>query len=456
MQKLITILFKVPELQRKILFTAAMLAVYRIGFYIPLPIVDQSKLQAWVEGNSQTGAGRLFGTVAMFGGTQVGMSTIFGLGIMPYISASIIFQLLASVIPSLEALQKEGESGRKKINEYTRYATVLLCLGQSIMWVNYMMGGMDVVPLQYRNFWNATVSVLIMTAGTLLLMWIGEQIDEYGIGNGISLLIMAGILARVPQALLALYQNSTSELVGDSGRLGLVSIVLLGLLFLGVVIGVIMMTESQRRIPTQSAKHVRGRRVYGGSRHYLPLKVNQAGVMPIIFASSLLMFPAIVFGWLENLTVGLRDQGPILGAIAGGISEFAAAMRAHGFVYNLLYIALIYFFCYFWTAITFNPKDMADNLKEYGSFIPGYRPGKRTAEYLEKVMLRITYVGAAFLSIVAVIPTIVQNRFGVDWTIASFLGGTGLLIVISVCIDLVQKIDSHLIMRNYPGLMSKK
>lgn len=456
MQKLITILFKVPELQRKILFTAAMLAVYRIGFFVPLPIVDQSKLQGWVEGMNQTGAGRLFGTVAMFGGTQVGMSTIFGLGIMPYISASIIFQLLASVVPQLEALMKEGESGRKKINEYTRYATVLLCIGQSVMWVSYMMGDMDVVPLAYRTFWNGLVCVLIMTAGTLLLMWIGEQIDEYGIGNGISLLIMAGILARVPQALLSLIQNTTPELVGDSGRLGLVSIVLLILLFLGVIVGVIMMTESQRRIPTQSAKHVRGRRVFGGTRHYLPLKVNQAGVMPIIFASSLLMFPAIVLGWFEQLTVGLRDKGPFLAAIAGFFTESANVFRAHGYVYNLCYILLIYFFCYFWTAITFNPKDMAENLKEYGSFIPGYRPGKRTADYLEKVMLRITFVGAAFLSIVAVIPTIVQNRFQVDWTIASFLGGTGLLIVVSVCLDLVQKIDSHLIMRNYAGLMSKR
>ncbi len=456
MQKLLTILFKVPELQRKILMTAMFLAIYRIGFYIPLPIVDQSRLNSWIEGMSRTASGRLFGTVAMFGGTQVGMSTIFGLGIMPYISASIIFQLLASVLPSLEALQKEGETGRKKINEYTRYATVLLCLGQSAMWIRYMMTSMDVVPPAYRDFWHGLVCVLIMTAGTIFLMWIGEQIDEFGIGNGISLLIMAGILARAPQALMAMYQNSSNSLVGETGRLGLAGLIFLALLFIAVVIGVIAMTESQRRIPTQSAKHVRGRRVYGGTRQYLPLKVNQAGVMPIIFASSLLMFPAFLFGALESLTLGWREGSPVLSAISGFFRTTAEAFRAHGYVYNLFYIILIYFFCYFWTAITFNPKDMADNLKDYGSFIPGYRPGKRTSEYLEKVMLRITYVGAAFLAIIAVIPTVVQNQFQVDWAVASFLGGTGLLIVVSVCLDLVQKIDSHLIMRNYPGLMSKK
>ena len=457
MQKLLTILFKVPELQRKILMTAMFLAIYRIGFYIPLPIVDQARLANWIEGMSQTASGRLFGTVAMFGGTQVGMSTIFGLGIMPYISASIIFQLLASVVPQLEALQKEGESGRKKINEYTRYATVLLCLGQSAGWISYMMSDkMDVVAPQYRTLWYAVVSVLIMTAGTIFLMWIGEQIDEFGIGNGISLLIMAGILARAPQAIMGVLQRSTTTLVGDSGRLGLVGLILLLLLFLVVVVGVIAMTESQRRIPTQSAKHVRGRRVYGGTRQYLPLKVNQAGVMPIIFASSLLMFPAFLFGMLRDATLGWREGNWFLSGISSFFSQAAESFAAHGYIYNLFYIILIYFFCYFWTAITFNPKDMADNLKDYGSFIPGYRPGKRTAEYLEKVMLRITYVGAAFLAIVAVFPTLVQNQFQVDWAVASFLGGTGLLIVISVCLDLVQKIDSHLIMRNYPGIMSKR
>jgi preprotein translocase subunit SecY len=456
LQKLYTVLFKVPELRRKILMTAMFLAVYRIGFYIPLPIVDQSKLAKWQEGLANAPGGKIFGTVAMFGGTNIGMSTIFGLGIMPYISASIIFQLLGSVVPSLEALMKEGESGRKKINEYTRYATVFLCLGQSAMWVRYMMGPMNVVPIQFQTFGYALVSVLIMTAGTIFLMWIGEQIDEYGIGNGISLLIMAGILARMPQALYNLLTNSTLHLTNEGGKLGVVSLALLAGLFVAVIVGVIAMTESQRRIPTQSAKHVRGRQVYGGTRQYLPLKVNQAGVMPIIFASSLLMFPYILLSMLEQATIGWSNSSGFWRFWAGLFREGAAAFRSHGYVYTVFYIILIYFFCYFWTAITFNPKDMADNLKDYGSFIPGYRPGRRTADYLEKVMLRITYVGAAFLALVAVIPSIVSGRFNVDFAVASFLGGTGLLIVVSVCLDLVQKIDSHLIMRNYSGLMSKR
>ena len=458
MGKLYTILFKVPELQRKILMTAMFLAIYRIGFYIPLPIVDQSQLQKWQEMQSSSASGKVFGTVAMFGGTSIGMSTVFGLGIMPYISASIIFQLLGSVVPTLEAMMKEGESGRKKINEYTRYATVVLCAVQSAFWVQYMMSPqMNVVPPQYQTFWYGLISVCTMTAGTIFLMWVGEQIDEYGIGNGISLLIMAGILARMPLAMKGLWDNSTPSLSPEAGKYGIITVVLLAALFVAVVVGVIAITESQRRIPTQSAKHVRGRRVFGGTRQYLPLKVNQAGVMPIIFASSLLIFPSFILNSLSRATQSWRTETWTLGSgVATFLQEAADSFQRQNFVYLLMYIILIYFFCYFWTAITFNPKDMADNLKDYGSFIPGYRPGRRTAEYLEKVMLRITYVGAAFLSLVAVIPSVVQEAMGVDPTIASFLGGTGLLIVISVCLDLVQKIDSHLIMRNYGGLVSKR
>ncbi len=456
MQKLFTILFRVPELQRKILMTAMFLAIYRIGFYIPLPIVDQAQLADWQEQVQQQAFGKVLGTVAMFGGTQIGMSTIFGLGIMPYISASIIFQLLASVVPSLEAMMKEGESGRKKINEYTRYATVLICLVQSSWWVSYIMT-LEFIPAQYRTAWHATACVLTMTTGTIFLMWVGEQIDEYGIGNGISLLIMAGILARVPNALQAVAAGFTVRLTPEPGKpYSLAVLALLALLFIAVIVGVIAITESQRRIPTQSAKHVRGRRVYGGARQYLPLKVNQAGVMPIIFASSLMMFPLFLLQGLQGLTASWREEGGFQGGISWLFNEGSNALQKQGYVYTLLTIALIYFFCYFWTAITFNPKDMADNLKDYGSFIPGYRPGRRTADYLEKVMLRITYVGAAFLSLVWAIPTVIQTALRVDPTIAAFLGGTGLLIVISVCLDLVQKIDSHLIMRNYSGLMGKR
>ncbi len=468
MDKLFTILFKIPELQRKILMTAMFLAIYRVGYFIPLHVVDQSKLAQWQQQQSTSGMGKVLGTVAMLGGSQIGMSTIFGLGIMPYISASIIFQLLGSVVPSLEAMMKEGESGRKKINEYTRYATVILCLIQSTLWVQYMMNTLEIVHPDNRGTINIIVCVLTMTAGTVFLMWIGEQIDEYGIGNGISLLIMAGILARMPAAMKELLDNSTTSISGESGKHGIGVLVLLAIVFLAVVVGVIAITESQRRIPTQSAKHVRGRRVYGGTKQYLPLKVNQAGVMPIIFASSLLMFPYFILNSLKEATkswvtkrVG-DDVAPMtfVESIKYGLGSFfdagAEAFQSHGYVYTLFYIILIYFFCYFWTAITFNPKDMAENLKDYGSFIPGYRPGRRTADYLEKVMLRITYVGAAFLSLVAVIPSLVSSGLSVNYTVASFLGGTGLLIIISVCLDLVQKIDSHLIMRNYTGLVSKR
>jgi preprotein translocase subunit SecY len=276
------------------------------------------------------------------------------------------------------------------------------------------------------------------------LMWLGEQIDEYGIGNGISLIIMAGILSRVPKALSKLYETYLAKGVGLGGDTGVEKLLILAILFVAVIIGVIFITQGQRRIPTQSAKHVRGRRVWGGQKQFLPLRVNQAGVMPIIFASSLLMFPTIILQNLRTTSMGSWFIVEQLDSSFGG---------ERGYIYNMCYIGLIYFFCYFWTAITFNPKDMANNLKDYGSFIPGHRPGKRTAEYLERVMVRITYVGAAFLALVAVIPTVVQGFLSIDFVIASFFGGTGLLIVVSVGLDLVQKIDSHLVMRNYGGLL---
>jgi len=433
--------FTIGELRQKILLTLLLLAIYRVGWQIPLPIVDQTKMTA-VFGKASGGLADLLSTVAVFSASQLDNATIFGLGIMPYISASIIFQLLGSVWGPLERLMKEGESGRKKINEYTRYATVVLCLGQSWFYLGVLANnhlikeGFNTVPWQIAT-------VITMTAGTTFLMWLGEQIDEYGIGNGISLLIMAGILARMPGAgwkILEPILKNGLEMGNARGQMGIETILILLFLFVGVVGGIVFITLGQRRIPTQSAKHVRGRRVYGGTRQYLPLRVNQAGVMPIIFASSLLLFPQVLFSYL-----GQR----------GGLwADLDAIFRYHdGFIYNVLYVFLIYFFCYFWTAITFNPKDMADNLKNYGSFIPGYRPGKRTADYLEKVMVRITYVGAGFLALVAIIPTLVATWMDIDYGIASFYGGTSLLIAVSVAFDLVQKIDSHLVMRNYKGLL---
>jgi preprotein translocase subunit SecY len=442
----IRVIFTIPELRKKIFFTLGLLAVYRVGWQIPLPIVDQEKMAAFF--SSTTGIGQILSQVAVFSAAQLSQITIFGLGIMPYISASIIFQLLGSVWGPLERLQKEGESGRKKINEYTRYATVVLCLGQSWAYLGFLTGSglvLDsfLVDGSMSIFWQLT-TVMTMTAGTVFLMWLGEQIDEFGIGNGISLIIMAGILAGMPGAGVTLLGMSSFELGSSSGQLGLEVLILLMILFVAVVAGVVFITLGQRRIPTQSAKHVRGRRVYGGNRQYLPLRVNQAGVMPIIFASSLLMFPSLIFTQLDRVFPN---------AVTSGLND--AFGRGAGFVYNVMYIVMIYFFCYFWTAITFNPKDMSENLKSFGTFIPGYRPGKRTADYLEKVMVRITYVGAGFLALVAITPTVIAGIFSVPFQVASFFGGTGLLIAVSVAFDLVQKIDSHLVMRNYRGLLEK-
>jgi preprotein translocase subunit SecY len=448
----IRVIFTIPELRQKVLLTLLFLAIYRVGWQIPLPMIDQSEMKR-AFASQQGGWAQAIEQISVFSASQLSQATIFGLGIMPYISASIIFQLLGSVWKPIEELQKEGETGRKKINEYTRYLTVALCLIQSWAYVSFIAArGADGSSMIYDSFVNANgdmtfgwrvTAVMTMTCGTIFLMWLGEQIDEFGIGNGISLLIMAGILARMPGAGFDLLKQASFELVGLQ-EIGIEALIVLAFLFVAVVFGVVFITLGQRRIPTQSAKHVRGRRVYGGTRQYLPLRINQAGVMPIIFASSLLMFPQMLF-------VSLASWFPK----SGGVFDTLANMFQGGasFAYNLMYVVLIYFFCYFWTAITFNPKDMSENLKNFGTFIPGYRPGKRTADYLEKVMVRITYVGAGFLALVAIIPTIISSSLGVSYTIASFYGGTGLLIAVSVAFDLVQKIDSHLVMRNYKGLL---
>ena len=449
----IRVIFTIPELRQKILLTLMMLAIYRVGWAIPLPMVDTSKMTAFFSQQGEGGLGALFNQVAMFSASNLSQATIFGLGIMPYISASIIFQLLGSVYPPLEKLQKEGESGRKKINEYTRYATVVLCLGQSWIYMKFLTGNNfiyeqflvdGVLPISW-----VFAGVLTMTAGTVFLMWLGEQIDEYGIGNGISLLIMAGILTRMPFAIYSelvkpIQEHGLQLGGGGRGSIGVETILVLIVLFVVVVAGVVFITQGQRRIPTQSAKHVRGRRVYGGTRQYLPLRVNQAGVMPIIFASSLLLFPSVAFKFISDSHTWAL---PLKNAFS----------RSDSWTYNILYIGMIYFFCYFWTAISFNPKDMSDNLKDYGTFIPGYRPGRRTADYLEKVMVRITYVGAGFLASVAIAPTLVASWLGISTGggVASFYGGTSLLIAVSVAFDVVQKIDSHLVMRNYKGLLEK-
>jgi preprotein translocase subunit SecY len=452
-EKLRTI-FSIPELRRKIFVTVGLLCIYRIGFHIPLPMVATD----FTDGSA---ASKFFDKISLFAASDLREATIFGLGIMPYISASIIFQLLSTVYKPLEELKKEGEAGRKKLNEYTRYLTVAICLVQSLMYLWFMLmsggptGNGNINPnfaaADGSLFWGwQIVAVLVMTGGTMFLMWLGEQIDAHGIGNGISLLITAGILSMMPKAMIDLISNMKTELTGlTKGAIGIETLVLLVLLFVGVVFGVVFITLGQRKIPTQQAKFTRGRRTFGGTRQHLPLRINQAGVMPIIFASSLLIIPGLLLQSIASMASASTDSVwfKIFDFVQGPLNDQSS------FVFNLLYIALIFFFCYFWTAITFNPKEMSDNLKESGTFIPGHRPGRRTTDYLEKVMVRITYVGAAFLSIVAIVPTIVYGSLGVSYSIANFYGGTGLLIAVSVAFDLVQKIDAHLVMRNYPGLL---
>ena len=439
-------IFKIPELRNKLLFTVGLLVIYRIGFAVPLPGVNQERMMHASRQSSGTGFGQMAETFAMFTGGDLQQSTIFGLGIMPYISAGIIFQLLVTVVPALEKLQKEGESGRKKIQEYTRYATVALCLVQATFWMGYMRQSQYVYPDFQATFVYWFMGVAALTTGTIFLMWLGEQIDEYGIGNGVSLIIMAGIVARMPNAVIMVIQNASFRMSGGgaSNTMDPPKILFLIVSFVAVVAGAILITQGQRRIPIQQAKQTRGRRVYGGQRQYLPLRVNHGGVMPIIFASSLLIFPSIIFDWLGSAFHGFAFW-----------SFMGNALRPGRYVYEVVYIGLVFFFAYFWTTVQFRPKEMATQLRDYGSFIPGLRPGKRTADYLERVMERITYVGAAFLAIIAVIPTVVATQLEINYRVSAFLGGTGLLIVVSVTLDLVQRVEANLIMRNYKGFLGE-
>ncbi|QOV88218.1 preprotein translocase subunit SecY [Humisphaera borealis] len=452
-------IFRVPELRNKVLFTLFMLMIYRIGFHVPIPGVDQTAFEEMAKKQSEGGDafGRITAYLSIFSGGSLSQSTIFGLGVMPYISASIIFQLLATVVPSLEKLRKEGETGRRKIQEWTRYATVPLCIIQGAFWIKYMQspgGGVSsLVQSQFAHtfgFWFMALTCL--TAGCLFLMWLGEQIDEYGLGNGISLLILAGIVARMPFALTLLAQQTNFTAVNDPSRpIGIGHILFLMFAFVFIIAGSILITQAQRRIPIQQAKHTRGRRVYGGQRQYLPLRVNHGGVMPIIFAQSLMLFPGLALDAIKSWVV---PSGNPDGFFANLVLFLQVEFQRGGFLYILTEIVMIYFFSYFWTTVQFQPKEMANQLRDYGSFIPGLRPGKRTADYLEKVMMRMTYVGAAFLCIIAVIPTAITAWLKIDPNISAFLGGTGLLIVVSVALDMVQRIEANLLMRNYSGFLS--
>jgi len=446
--------FKIPELRRKLLFTLLIVAVFRLGTYVPIPGTDAGylgqllKSKESAEGTAGGGLRDYLNFIARITGGSF-QPFLFALGIMPYISASIILQLLTQAIPSLERLAKEGETGRRKINEYTRYLTVLLCIVQASFVVNMKPFGEGGWRGDVRPFMYYLVSVTAMTAGTVFLMWLGELVDEFGIGNGISLIIMAGIVDRLPAVAAYLWDNAQFEFMSFQAaeKIGIETVLLVIVMFVGVIVGVILITQAQRRIPIQQAKHTRGRRVYGGQRQYLPLRVNQAGVIPVIFASSLLYLPMYLFDMVANatastsfaaLTVELRNL-------------FTYGTETH----LLIYVAMIYLFCYFWTAIQFQPREMADNLRDWGSFIPGMRPGRRTAEYLERVMNRITYVGAGFLAVVAIIPMVVSRLTNVSMVMTGFLGGTGLLIIVSVALDLVQRVESHLIMRHYEGFLAE-
>lgn len=442
-------MFKIPELRNKLLITLGLIAICRLGVFIPMPGVDTTVLKTYFQQFTQTGVGQLLGLVDMFAGGAMSSGAIFGLGIMPYISASIIFQLLVGVVPFLEKLQKEGEAGRKKINQYTRITTVGLCLFQAFIMIRTLyaieINNVPVVPVHIQGIHFQLMAALLLTTGTVVLMWIGEQIDAHGIGSGISLIIMVSIIDRLPWAFNQILQNFTFSVAPAEHEIGIAKLILLIGMFLIIVTGVVYITQGQRRIPVQQAKHTRGRKVYGGQKHFLPLRVNQAGVMPIIFAQSLLIFPAAITGGLQVRF----EPGTFWYWITSRLTE----MFQGGFTYVAMYVVLIAFFCYFWTAIQFNPKEMASNMKDYGSFIPGIRPGHRTAEYLEGVMSRITLAGASFLAVIAILPMLITSGFEINRSVASFYGGTGLLICVGVALDLVQKIESHLIMRHYSGFL---
>jgi preprotein translocase subunit SecY len=419
---------RIPELRRRLLFTFAMLAVYRVGVAVPTPGVDGKALADFFQQASNT----MFGMVNLFSGGALERFSIFALGIMPYISASIILQLLTVVIPHLERLSKEGEVGRRKITQYTRYGTVGLALLQGA----FISVGLEQLsspsgsPIVYSpGVGFKALTVLTLTTGTIFVMWVGEQISERGIGNGISLIIFAGIVSGLPSAV-----TTVVEFVRE-GEMGV--LVLLGLIvFMVAVVGlIIFMERGQRRIPVQYAKRVVGRRMYGGQSSHLPLKLNTAGVIPPIFASSLLVFPGTIASFVDH-------------PIARGVSDYLAP---GGWFYDLLYVGLIIFFCYFYTAVTFNTTDVADNMKKFGGYIPGIRPGQRTAEYIDRILARITLAGALYVSAVCVLPSILIQRFNVPF----FFGGTALLIVIGVALDTVAQIETHMLTRSYQGFMRR-
>ncbi len=418
-------IFKIPELKVRILFTLSLLIVYRIGAHIPTPGINGEALSRFLTER----AGALMGFFDMFTGGALSQMAIFALGIMPYISASIIFQLLTVVIPALGKIAKEGEAGRKKIVKYTRYATIVIAAIQSFgmaIGIEGMQGGEFV---QNPGWSFRLLTMITLTSGTAFLMWLGEQITERGIGNGISLIIFAGIVASLPRAVV-----STLGLV-RAGELSVFFVLILAIMMLAVVGGIIFIERGQRKIPVQYARRIVGKKMFGGQTTHLPLKVNTSGVIPPIFASSIIMFPATVAGFIA----------------IPWVQSIAKQLAPGNSIYTMLYVGLIFFFSYFYTAVIFNPVDIAENLQKHGGFIPGIRPGQKTSEYIYRVLTRLTFVGAVYLAVVCVIPEILIAEFNVPF----YFGGTSLLIVVGVALDTVSQIESHLVTRSYEGFLKK-
>lgn len=421
-------IWKIQELRKKLIYTFLLLAVYRVGGHIPVPGIDGAALQ-----EAFNAAGGMMGMYDLFVGGALSRASIFSLGIMPYISASIIIQLLTSVVPYFEKLKKEGEAGRQKMTEITRYGTVLLGLVQGLGISQYIVGMNQqvpgVVPDPGLGFTLQTVLTLI--TGTIFVMWLGERISERGVGNGISLIIFAGIVGRLPEAVISLYRD-----VFVLQQTSFISMIFLLVFMFAVVAFVVLMTEAQRKIPVTYAKQVRGRKVYGGQSTFIPIRLNTAGVIPVIFAQSFMMFPSSIAMFFPN----------------SGIDDWVNSwLSPGGALYNIIYAVLIVVFAYVYTAITFNPQDLADNMKKYGGFIPGRKPGKSTAKYIERVLVRVTLPGALFLALIAVLPMILIRHVGINF----MFGGTSLLIVVGVALETLRQIETHLLMRHYDGFLSK-
>jgi preprotein translocase subunit SecY len=421
-------IFKIPDLKRKILFTALMLIIYRLGSFIPVPGINAVALQQFLGDASKSG-GNLFGMFDLFVGGNLGRASIFALGIMPYITTSIVIQLLGGVLPFFERLKKEGAEGQKKITQYTRYGTIAVASFNAIGISLFLQQGVEgAVP--NPGFLFIFTSVVTFVTGVMFIMWLGEQITENGIGNGISLIIFAGIISRYPAGFFNLFKMT------QAGAMSIFSVVAILIIMIGVTVGVVAITEGIRKIPVQYAKRIIGRKVYGGQSTHIPLKVNTAGVIPIIFAQAILMFPRTIATFFKDSDI----MQSIVGALSPG-----------HFLYTVLYMGFIIFFAYFYTAMVLNPVEMAENMKKYGGFIPGRKPGKKTAEYINNVLLRITLPGAIAFAIIAVIPEFMSKWFNLPF----YFGGTGLIIIVGVALDTLQQIESHLVMRHYEGFMKK-